>query len=1074
MSSTAKTTFLAKITRPEAPDVVVRRRLVQHLDEAARRPIVWLTSPGGSGKTTLVSSYLQERRLPCIWYQCDAGDNDLATFFYYMAQAVELANPGCAGSLPLLTPEYLAGLPTFTRRYFEELYGGLLHAASSAESGGSKFCIVFDNYQEVPAAAHFHEMLVQGLEVLPPGINIVVISRHEPPPPFARLRANNRMSRIGWEEIRFTLEETTEVISGGLGRDLSCEYIREVHERADGWIAAIVLILGQGSLSGAGGEFYSGVASEEIFDYFAAEILNESPHELREFLLQTAFLPTISVALAKKLTGSDEAARLLAALHRQNYFTERLSGTGAEYRYHPLFRDFLMARAKAEIAPPQLAVILVKAARILTESGRIEDAAVLLVETGDWSSLSKLLVDQARSFIVEGRNQTLESYLRKLPQEILAATPELLYWLGICRMPFDIEESRALLERAFQAFNSVGDRAGAIKVWAAVVDSLVTEHNDYTKFDPWLTWLDDMADDLPTMALETEREVVAYMLFALTFHQPWHPRITWWRERAEALLRLETNLAGAMIVGARLLLHYTFFGAIHQAEFMLKNIRPPASGKVGMAPLALIQWEVINAIHAALGSGSISVCLDAVNRGLTLSREKGIRVFEPMFLYYGAVGAALSGEETSSNRYLTEMVGLRAKFNEMNLAYYLSALAWRDLLQGDAKSAAERIGMILPITDQRGFTVNALSNHIGLAQALFELGETEQARSHLDQVRERVGSEAHWFRHAVLLTEAYFAFRQGREEEGLALATQALALSRQTGVTVFVYWRPALTALVCTKALAAGIETEYVQGLIKKLHLLPDPSSPVPAAWPWPLKIITMGGLRILLEGEPLGFSRKTPQKPLDLLKALIAFGGRNVPVEKITEALWPEADGDLALKSLETNVRRLRRLLGVDQSVGYSGRQLYLDQRFCWVDCIALDEVLGPVGEFAAAEIPRKYREAVELYQGHFLPTDGDREWVVTRGELLKNRMLGLLGATGRLLIEQGKWPDAVDCYCQGLAIDALVEEFYLQLLLCYQKLGHRAEAVQLYGRCRHQLKTHLGITPSPEIEAEYAKFFG
>jgi len=199
----------------------------------------------------------------------------------------------------------LTGLGFFS----EELYGGLLHPALSADGGGGKFCIIFDNYQEVAVTALFHDMLVQGLEILPTGINIVVISRHEPPPPFARLRANNRMSRIGWEEIRFTLEETTAVISGSLGRGMSREAIREVHERADGWIAAIVLILGQGSFSGTGGEFFSGAALEEIFDYFAAEILNESPHELREFLLQTAFLPTISVALAKKLTGSDEAAR---------------------------------------------------------------------------------------------------------------------------------------------------------------------------------------------------------------------------------------------------------------------------------------------------------------------------------------------------------------------------------------------------------------------------------------------------------------------------------------------------------------------------------------------------------------------------------------------------------------------------------------------------------------------------------------------------------------------------------------------------------------------------------------------
>jgi ATP/maltotriose-dependent transcriptional regulator MalT len=53
-------------------------------------------------KTTLVASYFYAHSLLCIWYNFDEGDNDLATFFYYMGQAAKRAVFRRKISLPLL------------------------------------------------------------------------------------------------------------------------------------------------------------------------------------------------------------------------------------------------------------------------------------------------------------------------------------------------------------------------------------------------------------------------------------------------------------------------------------------------------------------------------------------------------------------------------------------------------------------------------------------------------------------------------------------------------------------------------------------------------------------------------------------------------------------------------------------------------------------------------------------------------------------------------------------------------------------------------------------------------------
>jgi ATP/maltotriose-dependent transcriptional regulator MalT len=127
---------LAKTTRPRLSGVFPRKRLFRELDRSRKRPITWIQGPPGAGKTTLVASYIQSRKLNCLWYQVDEGDADIATFFYHL----RLAAPRRRRPLPLLTPEYLPALSVFTQRFFRELYSRLR----------TPFVVVLDNYQDAP------------------------------------------------------------------------------------------------------------------------------------------------------------------------------------------------------------------------------------------------------------------------------------------------------------------------------------------------------------------------------------------------------------------------------------------------------------------------------------------------------------------------------------------------------------------------------------------------------------------------------------------------------------------------------------------------------------------------------------------------------------------------------------------------------------------------------------------------------------------------------------------------------------------------------------------------------------
>ena len=87
-------------------------------------------------------------------------------------------------------------------RYFENLFRRLKRTS----------VLVLDNYQTVSSESNFHEVINNGLSTIPEGINVFVINRHNPPPVLSRLRANEMMKMLGWDDLRLTLEETRGIV----------------------------------------------------------------------------------------------------------------------------------------------------------------------------------------------------------------------------------------------------------------------------------------------------------------------------------------------------------------------------------------------------------------------------------------------------------------------------------------------------------------------------------------------------------------------------------------------------------------------------------------------------------------------------------------------------------------------------------------------------------------------------------------------------------------------------------------------------------------------------------------------
>jgi LuxR family transcriptional regulator, maltose regulon positive regulatory protein len=317
-----------------------------------------------------------------------------------------------------------------------------------------------------------------------------------------------------------------------------------------------------------------------------------------------------------------------------------------------------------------------------------------------------------------------------------------------------------------------------------------------------------------------------------------------------------------------------------------------------------------------------------------------------------------------------------------------------------------------------------------------------------------------WRDHTLLA--AYVALHRSDSVECHRLLAHSLAASPIASQAFARF--PTQMAELCIEALRSGTQT--VRELIKQY---PRRSPPKPeSARTWPFKVFVLGRFQVLKDDAPLRFSRRQQRKPLELLQALIAFGGTEVGAAKLTDALWPDSEGDAGYHALESALYRLRQLLGAPSAVAMVGGKLTLDRRQVWVDMWAFESEVraGNADGSSAAERLARLRE---IYSGHFLAQEVEKTWAVEKRQILRERFVRAIGDFARSYEKRGLWEEAAGVYQVGIEVDSLSEEFHRGLIMCHRQLGDHGAAVQAYRRCSELLLKRLGVQPSSKTLALY-----
>lgn len=1041
---------LAKLSRPRLHGAVARERLFEKLDALRAHSAVWIAGPPGAGKTILAASYLDARKVGGIWYHVDPGDADPSTFFYYLNEAAGALAPR-RQPLPLLTPEYLLDIEGFARRYFRELLSRFPQPGA----------LVLDNFHEVPADSPLQQVMMVALGEVPHGINIVIISRGEPPDRFSRALATEAMVRIGWEDLKLTIEEA-EAIASAKGM-ANRQTAHSLHERTGGWAAGLMLML-ERLRRGLPGKDPEAESHQAVFDYFASEIFEEASAENQLIMLKTSLFAAFSAELAREMTGNRDVSRLLDHLCDRQLFTYRRGADSPRYEYHDLFREFLLRRARSFFPADEFRSLLLRAAALNEAFGQAEDAFPLQVEAQDWEGATRVVLASAPGLLAQGRWKTLEEWVRALPQHVVAGNPWLFYWLGNALIRTRPRHAREVLLPAFELFRKLDDPLGQTLAVSALVESIYFEWSDFSLLDPWIPVLEGLLQRKPQFpSVQSEARAVCGFFLALLFRQPRHPDMRLYAGRIEALLDEIPDPNSKMTAALALLQHCLFCADLRAGARLIDKISPLLESQK-VAPLNKVFWWSRCGYFRFL-------CVDyesghsALDRADALAEAYGLG-FTEMLTAFVRMLLHLPDEHDRDFEPLVRRIEAIAKpasrLDAVYLNYALGLLAFK---KRDMEEAVRRHRAAAELSGALGVIWYEAVFNYPLVAALIELKRFDDALDCLAKTEGLISGTAFGvYRIEAQFFRTYMAAQGHEQKEAIEALRHLLAASKDAEYVYTFRGHRAQWSLLFAMALDHGIETDYVESIVRK-HRLPPPTAKAAGNWPRPVKIFALGEFRVEVDGKPLAFGRKAPKKPLAVLKAIIAFGGRSIPEQKLLDALWPGEDGDAAREAFAVSLHRLRKLLVHPDIVQLAEGLVSLDSKNCWVDAWALEQRIAegerrPTGGLTGTD------GVWEIYRGHFLAEDTEASWTLSMRERLRSQFLRHVARTGRQHEDAGKLDIAVQLYQKGVDTDDLAEELYQGLMRCHMKLDRRAEAMSVYRRLRQTLSVTLGIQPSAQSE--------
>ena len=402
-----------KLAMPASPAHMVERERLMARQTAPF--LVLVCAPAGYGKTTLITAWARQTTARVAWLALDAGDNDPTRFFMHLVRTVQAQFPGFGQALGEVLE---SAQPPAIASLMPALVNQLSHLPEN-------LCLMLDDLHLVTEPA-VHEALAFVAEQQPPGLQLVIASRHDPAFPLARLRAQRRLLELRTEDLRFTAEETECFCNGVMRLGLSREQIGTLDSRTEGWIVGLQLAALSLHDHPDKSDFIRSFAGDDrhITDFLMDEVLRSRREDIQDFLLQTSLLDRFCAPLCDAVTGGSHGRTMIDELERSNMFIIGLDHKRLWYRYHHLVASLLLTRLQ-QTRPALIGQTHRAASQWFAAQGLFSEAIEHAIKAGEFETAADMMEQHSAEIFSLGRFVTALAWARLLPDRVMARRPKL-------------------------------------------------------------------------------------------------------------------------------------------------------------------------------------------------------------------------------------------------------------------------------------------------------------------------------------------------------------------------------------------------------------------------------------------------------------------------------------------------------------------------------------------------------------------------------------------------------------------------------------------------------------------------
>ncbi|MEY8205231.1 MAG: LuxR C-terminal-related transcriptional regulator [Bermanella sp.] len=396
---------------PLRKQCVVRDELINKLKRSGGGELVLVSAPAGYGKTTIVSQWLHANPHTFCWLSIDASQSVAAVFWQHVIRALQNVIPGVgAQALHALQDATDTGLETAVVCLLNDL-----DELSTNNNSQEPITLVMDDFHRL------HDPLILSLmnlflDHLPPGIRLVLTCRGEPELSLAKRRANNQLHELGIADLAFNVEEGRLFFKQTMGLNLDDADMSALCKNSEGWVVGLQLaaLALQKSTGARPLKIKKTLLDRNIEDYLFAEAFSMQEGVLQDFLILSCCPLRFSAGLCNALMNRQDSLSIISRLDQLNLFLVPLDNHRTWFRYHDLFRQFLLSRFLA-LPPAQVKACHQRCASWLEEAGYLAESLQQHIEAKNWPQAMRLLELLALENTAASDRENMKNWLQAIP-----------------------------------------------------------------------------------------------------------------------------------------------------------------------------------------------------------------------------------------------------------------------------------------------------------------------------------------------------------------------------------------------------------------------------------------------------------------------------------------------------------------------------------------------------------------------------------------------------------------------------------------------------------------------------------